>query len=80
MKGKFEGIVFKLFLFVTILVTGTVLFSQPPGGTPPGGFGVTGSLPPCWPPTRCIPIDAGIGFLIAAGIGFGAKKLYRKDQ
>lgn len=29
--------------------------------------------PTCWPPP-CIPIDGGIGFLVAAGIAFGVKK------
>ncbi|MBN4051356.1 hypothetical protein JYU16_00920 [bacterium AH-315-M05] len=31
--------------------------------------------PPCWPPP-CIPIDGGIGFLIAAGIAYGGKKAF----
>ncbi|HIA11488.1 MAG TPA: hypothetical protein EYN69_05375 [Flavobacteriales bacterium] len=39
----------------------------PPG--PPGG----GGDPPCWPPP-CIPIDGGIGFLLAAGLAYGGKK------
>lgn len=33
--------------------------------------------PPCWPPP-CIPIDGGIGFLIAAGALYGVKKSYDK--
>ena len=41
------------------------LFAQ--GGPPVGG------PPPCWPPP-CIPIDGGLGFLIAAGALFGGKK------
>lgn len=39
----------------------------PPG--PPGG----GGDPPCWPPP-CVPIDGGIGFLLAAGLAYGAKR------
>ena len=35
-------------------------------GPPPG--------PSCWPPP-CIPIDGGVGFLIAAGIAYGIKKI-----
>ncbi len=31
-------------------------------------------LPSCWPPP-CIPIDGGVGFLIAAGIAYGVKKI-----
>ena len=38
---------------------------------PPGG----GMAPPCWPPP-CLPIDGGIGFLIAAAAVYGGKKLY----
>lgn len=30
--------------------------------------------PTCWPPP-CIPIDGGIGALLAAGIVFGVKKM-----
>ncbi len=33
------------------------------------------SGPTCFPPP-CVPIDGGIGFLIAAGVAFGAKKIY----
>ena len=41
------------------------LFAQ--GGPPVGG------PPPCWPPP-CIPIDGGLGFLMAAGALFGGRK------
>ena len=41
------------------------LFAQ--GGPPVGG------PPPCWPPP-CIPIDGGLGFLLAAGAIFGGRK------
>ena len=30
--------------------------------------------PSCWPPP-CIPIDGGLGFLVAAGIAYGVKKI-----
>ena len=30
--------------------------------------------PTCWPPP-CIPIDGGLGFLVAAGIAYGIKKI-----
>lgn len=48
------------------------LNAQPPGGGPPGGGG-------CIPPP-CIPIDGGLGFLLAAGAIYGGKKLldYKK--
>lgn len=35
---------------------------------PPGGG------PSCWPPP-CVPIDGGIGLLVAAGVAIGAKKI-----
>ena len=38
------------------------LMAQPVGGPPP-----------CWPPP-CIPIDGGVGALIAAGVLFGGRK------
>ncbi|MGD1847676.1 MAG: PID-CTERM protein-sorting domain-containing protein [Salibacteraceae bacterium] len=34
----------------------------------------SGGQPPCWPPP-CIPVDGGLGFLIAAGAIYGGKKL-----
>ena len=55
-------------------------FSQPPtspaNGNPPAGAGPPGGNGngPCWDP-QCIPIDGGIGFLIAAGAMLGYKKI-----
>jgi hypothetical protein len=34
---------------------------------------------PCFPPP-CIPIDGGITFLIAAGVGLAGKKLYDQSN
>lgn len=48
-------------------------FAQPSG--PPGPPGGGGGTPPCWPPP-CVPVDGGASLLIAAGIAFGAKKVY----
>jgi hypothetical protein len=45
-------------------------YGQPP--PPPGG----GSGAPCWPPPCSVPIDGGIGFLIAAGAALAGKKFY----
>lgn len=51
------------FLLVVILLVCTAdLAAQPIGGPPP-----------CWPPP-CIPVDGGLGFLIAAGALLGGKK------
>lgn len=50
----------------------TDLFAQPPaGGGAPAGAGPGGG---CFP--ACIPIDGGLGFLIAAGVALGGKKLF----
>ena len=48
----------------------TATAAGPP--SPPGG----GSDPPCWP-APCVPIDAGIGILIAAGLAYGGKMAYK---
>ena len=63
--------VFGLLIFcaLNILSATAVLAAGPPG--PPGG----GGAPPCWPPP-CIPIDGGIGLLLAAGLALGGKKAY----
>ena len=54
-----------------LLLVGTIAEAQFPGGgtTPPGG------TPGCWPPP-CVPIDGGLGLLIAAGVAYGGKKLF----
>ena len=59
------------FIILISFVSMDTLLGQVPagGGTPSGG------TPGCWPPP-CIPIDGGIGILMAAGIAFGAKKMY----
>jgi hypothetical protein len=51
-----------LILVVILLVFATDLAAQPIGGPPP-----------CWPPP-CIPVDGGLGFLIAAGALLGGRK------
>lgn len=61
----------KIRLIVTLafLTLATAVFSQ----TAPGG----GGGPSCWPPSACssVPIDGGIGLLMAAGALYGAKRL-----
>ena len=56
-----------IFLAVCLLCYELASAAGPPN--PPGGD------PPCWP-APCIPIDGGIGFLIAAGLAYGGKKAY----
>ena len=74
MNLKLRSIALRLFLLAFTVGMSMVTFAQPPGGPPPGGGGVTGD-PPCWDPP-CVPIDGGLGFLIAAGAFLGVKKLY----
>jgi hypothetical protein len=31
-------------------------------------------------PSNAVPIDGGVGFLVAAGVAYGAKKLYAKKD
>ena len=74
MKKLKKGIL-KLSFVIGFLICSLSLFAQPPGGPPPGGGGSTGTTPPCWEP-QCVPIDGGLGFLLVAGIAFGARKIY----
>ena len=62
-------------LALSVGTTDLAMAAGPPG--PPGG----GGDPPCWP-APCVPIDGGIGFLIAAGLAYGGKKAYKivKDK
>ncbi len=43
---------------------------SPPAGSPPAGG------PPCWSPP-CVPIDGGIGLLLAAGAFIGVRRIYK---
>lgn len=65
-----------LFLIIVVGVS-QVLYGQPPGGPPPGGGVPSGNTPPCWAP-ECIPIDGGLGVLLAAGAALGFKTLKGK--
>jgi len=59
-----------LTFLIWLLIVNYVHAAGPPPPPPPTGG------PPCWPPPCAIPIDGGIGFLMAAGLGYGAKKIY----
>lgn len=61
-------------LFLTLLFVGgfMVMDSYAP---PTAGTTVSGGGAGCWPPP-CVPIDGGVGFLLAAGLAFGGKKLF----
>ncbi|MFB6258590.1 MAG: PID-CTERM protein-sorting domain-containing protein [Flavobacteriales bacterium] len=71
-------------LFKLILLTGVifgVFFLLPEGAfAQPGGGGTGGGDDPgCWPPP-CVPIDGGIGWLVAAGAIYGGRKAYKSSR
>jgi hypothetical protein len=55
-------------IVILVFIPFISLFAQPTGPDGPAQ-GV------CFPPGTCVPIDGGISFLLAAGIGLGAKKI-----
>lgn len=55
---------FVILLLIFIFKNGNAI-KPPPGG----------ANPPCWPPP-CVPIDGGLGLLIACGAIYGGKKVY----
>lgn len=72
----------KILLAATLLLIITVASAMPgpttggpPSGSPPAGI-TTAGTPPCWSPP-CVPIDGGIGLLLAAGAFIGGRKLYK---
>jgi len=62
-----------LALLVLMMCVSDPSVAQVAGGGPPGP--PAGGGPPCWPPP-CVPIDGGLGFLLAAGALIGGKKIY----
>ena len=65
MRSSINYIIALFFIF-----SSTFLVGQIGGGGPPGSGG-----PPCWPPP-CVPVDGGIGILIAVGAFFGYKSFF----
>lgn len=49
-----------------------------PAGTPPLGTPPAGG-PPCWSPP-CVPIDGGVGLLLAAGAFIGGRRIYKVSK
>ncbi len=76
--------IFAVVFIASFMMLSSGVLAQPVVGGP-GPGGATGTPyagpPPCWPPP-CIPIDGGVGFLVAAGLALGGKKVYdmRKAQ
>ena len=56
-------------LITLVLFSSDILAQGPPCGSPPCG-------PP--PPPNSLPIDGGIGILLALGIGYAVKKIRDK--
>lgn len=71
---KWSVVFYRFCAVVMTVVFNVIAFAQPPGGPPPTAP-PTGTEPPCWEPD-CIPVDGGLGFLIAAGAALGVKKIY----
>lgn len=70
MKKHIRSIITALVLLVGITFA-QVSFSQPPAPPPSGGN--SGSHTPMG---GAAPIDGGLVFLLAAGMGYGARKIY----
>lgn len=70
MKKNFRSLITALIILFGVSIA-QVSFSQPPSPPPSGGNG--GSHTPMG---GAAPIDGGLIFLLAAGIGYGAKKVY----
>ena len=62
-----KQIITGILLLAGLFCCEVLLAAGPP--QPPGGGA------PCWP-APCVPIDGGIGFLVAAGLAYGGKKAY----
>lgn len=73
----FKTIVKTALVLVVVVGLGQVAFGQPPAGPPPGGAVPSGNTPPCWAP-ECVPIDGGLGILLAAGAMLGFRSLKSK--
>lgn len=55
------------FLLLFLLVAALPLLAQGPGGDPEGD-------------PDLVPVDGGLGFLLAAGVGYGVKKVRERKK
>jgi hypothetical protein len=65
----------RLLISLLVILAGVTIaqvsFAQPPSPPPSGGNGGSNT-----PMGGAAPIDGGVVILIAAGVGYGAKKIY----
>jgi hypothetical protein len=67
----------KTFRFTIVTIGFILLFLLAEAQPSSGGGGPAACFPPATP---CVPIDGGIGFLVAAGIALGGKKAFQYNQ
>ncbi len=72
---RLMSFLFIVALFIGLFLLPDAVLAQPGGGGDPGG----GDDPGCWPPP-CVPIDGGVGWLIAAGALYGGRKAYTSKK
>jgi hypothetical protein len=65
-----QAILMKRLLMVFFFcLSAAVVFAQPDAPPDPGGG-----------PIGAIPVDGGLAFLLAAGVGYGAKKMHERRK
>jgi hypothetical protein len=70
-----------IFILLVSIATSSVFAQGTPGGGTPGGGEPGGPLDPgtgdpAPEGAGAVPVDAGLGFLLAGGVAYGAKKAY----
>jgi len=73
------GIIIKRFL-LAFVITCSVLFVQAQDPGDPFTGGGSGGGNPGGAPGGGVPVDGGLGLLLAAGVGYGVRKVYKAKQ
>jgi hypothetical protein len=66
---QYKSILKRAILIYLFCLSAVVTFAQPDAPPDPGGG-----------PIGAIPVDGGLAFLLAAGVGYGAKKAYDRRK